>query len=230
MADGIDRAASVDRLVSRRIQGLRHDRFHDIAWSQPTGDRSHGIIAGALDNGSLDLWDAEKLRSSPSDSFMSRTSKHSGAIKALQFNPSRNELLATAGAKGELYISDLNQIGNPYRLGANAARVDDIECLDWNKGEKVPHILATGSSGGFVTVWDVRQKKENLTLNNFGRKAVSAVAWDPSAATRLVTAIPNDQDPLILVWDLRKSNAPEVTLSGHAVSYTHLTLPTKRIV
>ena len=33
---------------------------------------------------------------------MSRTSMHSGAIKALQFNPFRSELLATAGAKGEV--------------------------------------------------------------------------------------------------------------------------------
>lgn len=77
---------------------------------------------------------------------------------------------------GQLYISDLNNVENPYRLGS-AARVDDIECLDWNK--KVAHILVTGSSGGFVTVWDVKSKKESLTLNNMGRKAVSAVAWDP---------------------------------------------------
>ena len=30
-----------------------------------------------------------------------------------------------------------------------------------------------------MTVWDVKSKKESLTLNNSGRKAVSAVAWDP---------------------------------------------------
>lgn len=36
-------------------------------------------------------------------SFISRTSKHSGAIKAIQFNPFRSELLATAGAKGEVW-------------------------------------------------------------------------------------------------------------------------------
>lgn len=77
----------------------------------------------------------------------------------------------------QLFISDLNNITNPFRLGNTAARADDFEAVDWNK--KVPHILATGSSGGFVTVWDVRAKKENLTLNNMGRKAVSAVAWDP---------------------------------------------------
>lgn len=62
-------------------------------------------------------------------------------------------------------------------MGNSLARADDFECLDWNKN--VPHILATGSSGGFVTVWDVKTKKESLTLNNLGRKAVSAVAWDP---------------------------------------------------
>lgn len=62
-------------------------------------------------------------------------------------------------------------------MGTSLARADDFECLDWNKN--VPHILATGSSGGFVTIWDVKTKKESLTLNNLGRKAVSAVAWDP---------------------------------------------------
>ncbi|KAF2154006.1 hypothetical protein K461DRAFT_277072 [Myriangium duriaei CBS 260.36] len=185
-------------------------RFHDIAWSKPTGDRGRGI------------WDAERLRSSPAEAQISRTVKHSGAAKAVQFNHFRNELLATAGAKGELYIWDLNNIANPFRLGASAARADDYECIDWNKGEKVPHILATGSGGGFVTVWDVRGKKENLTLNNMGRKAVSAVSWDPNAATRLITAVPNDQDPVILVWDLRNSNAPERTLKGHELGVLSL--------
>ena len=144
---------------------------------------------------------------------MSRTSKHSGAIKTLQFNPFRPELLATAGAKGELFISDLSNVGKPFRMGNSVARADDFECLDWNKN--VPHIMVTGSSGGFVTVWDVKTKKESLTLNNLGRKAVSAVAWDPNKHTRLITAIPHDTDPLILVWDLRNTNAPERILKGH---------------
>ncbi|KAI9712803.1 MAG: protein transport protein S31 [Bogoriella megaspora] len=188
-------------------------RFHDIAWSQPLDDHEHGIIAGALENGALDLWDAEKLKDGSDDSLISRTTKHSGAVKCLQFNPFRHELLATAGAKGELYISDVNNLEGGFKLGANAARAEDIDCLDWNK--KVPHIMATGSSGGFVTVWDVKGKKESLTLNNYGRKAVSAVAWDPDVPTKLATAIPNDQDPLILMWDLRNSNAPERILKGH---------------
>ncbi|KAK4981687.1 protein transport protein S31, partial [Elasticomyces elasticus] len=151
---------------------------------------------------------------------MSRTSKHSGAIKALQFNHFRHELLASAGAKGEIYISDLNNVANPFRLGATAARADDYDCMDWNK--KVPHILATGSSGGFAQVWDVKSKKESLTLNNQGRKAVSAIAWDPDVPTKLMTATSDDQEPLILMWDLRNSSTPEQTLSGHELGILSL--------
>lgn len=141
---------------------------------------------------------------------------HSGAIKTLQYNPHPkfSNWLATGGAKGELFIVDLNDLdSDPIRLGSTAARADDIDCLDWNK--KVPNILVTGSSGGFVTVWDLKTKKESLTLNNFGRKAVSAVVWDPEKPTRLITAVPLEQEPVILVWDLRNSNAPEKVLRGH---------------
>jgi protein transport protein SEC31 len=187
-------------------------RFHDIAWAPANADHPRGIIAGALENGSLDLWDAEKLINGDADAFMSRTSKHTGAIKSLQFNPLKPQILATAGAKGELFIYDINDIANPFRLGTAAARSDDLECVAWNR--KVPHILATGGSGGFVTVWDLKTKKASLTLNN-NRKAVGAIAWDPNNATKLLTATPDDSTPVILLWDLRNSNAPERTLQGH---------------
>ncbi|KAJ5168537.1 Protein transport protein sec31 [Penicillium canariense] len=186
--------------------------FNDLAWAE-FDDTKRGVIAGGLENGSLDLWNADKLLSGSSDSLISRNKDHSGAIKALQFNPKHSNLLATGGAKGELFISDLNNVENPFRLGTAAARTDDIECLDWNK--KVAHILVTGSSAGFVTVWDVKTKKESLTLNNMGRKAVSAVAWDPAKPTKLITATPLESDPMIYVWDLRNSHAPERTLKGH---------------
>jgi len=61
-----------------------------------------GIIAGALENGSLDLWSADALLNNSGDPLISQTKKHSGAIKSLQFNPFKPELLATAGEKGEV--------------------------------------------------------------------------------------------------------------------------------
>ncbi|KAI4869057.1 hypothetical protein F4820DRAFT_407879 [Hypoxylon rubiginosum] len=185
-------------------------RFYDIAWGQPSEDHPEGIIAGALENGSLDLWDAEKLIAGESDALISRTTKHSGAVKALQFNPLRPQILATAGAKGELFIYDVHDPSNAFRLGTAAAH--DLECVAWNT--KVAHILATGGSGGFVTVWDLKTKKASLTLNN-NRKPVSSIAWDPNNSTKLLTATPDDTTPVILLWDLRNSNAPERTLQGH---------------
>ncbi|KAG5945595.1 protein transport protein S31 [Claviceps pazoutovae] len=187
-------------------------RFYDIAWGPGNSDHPKGVIAGALENGSLELWDAAKLEAGASDALISQTNKHTGAIKALQFNPLKPHILATAGSKGELYVFDINDIENPFRLGSTAARSDDIECLAWNR--KVSHILATGGSGGFVTVWDLKTKKASLTLNN-NRKAVSAIAWDPNNSTKLLTATPDDSAPVILLWDLRNSNAPERTLQGH---------------
>ncbi|KAI1179553.1 WD40 repeat-like protein [Nemania sp. FL0916] len=187
-------------------------RFYDIAWGQPSEDYPKGIIAGALENGALDLWDAEKLLSGDSDALIERTTKHTGAIKSLQFNPLRPQVLATAGTKGELYIYDVNDPSNAFRLGTAAARSDDLECVAWNT--KVSHILATGGSGGFVTVWDLKTRKASLTLNN-NRKPVSSIAWDPNNSTKLLTATPDDSTPVILLWDLRNSNAPERTLQGH---------------
>lgn len=196
----------------RLPQRLTYCRFHDIAWAPPSADHPRGIIAGALENGSLDLWDAAKLINGAEDAFMSRTTKHTGAIKSLQFNPMKPQILATAGAKGELFIYDVQDVSNPFRLGTAAARSDDLECIAWNR--KVPNILATGGSGGFVTVWDLKTKKASLTLNN-NRKAVGAIAWDPNNATKLLTATPDDSAAVILLWDLRNSNAPERMLQGH---------------
>lgn len=197
--------------IARDPWANRH-RFYGIAWGPPDANHPNGIIAGALENGSLDLWDAAKLAAGDSAALISQTTKHTGAIKALQFNPLKPHILATAGAKGELFIYDVNDISNPFRLGSAAARSDDIECVAWNR--KVSHILATGGQGGFVTVWDLKTKKASLTLNN-NRKAASAIAWDPNNSTKLLTATPDDTTPVILLWDLRNSNAPERTLQGH---------------
>ncbi|KAF8460267.1 hypothetical protein BDZ91DRAFT_739452 [Kalaharituber pfeilii] len=188
-------------------------RFYDIAWGRVSNDKPKGIIAGALESGTLNLWSADALLDGSGDAVISSTTKHSGAIKSLQFNPFKSELLLTGGAKGEIYVWDLNNIENPFLLGNRTSRADDLDSVDWNK--KIPHILVTGGSGGFVTVWDVKTKRESLTLSNLGRKAVSAVAWHPDNATKLITAIPDETNPVVLVWDLRNSNAPERTLAGH---------------
>ncbi|KAK3943517.1 protein transport protein SEC31 [Diplogelasinospora grovesii] len=187
-------------------------RFYDIAWGAPSDDYPRGVIAGGMENGALELWDADKLIAGAEDALISRTTKHSGPIKSLQFNPLRPQILVTAGAKGEVFVWDINDVSSPFRLGTAAARADDVDCVAWNR--KVANILATGGAGGFVTVWDLKTKKASLTLNN-NRKPVSAIAWDPNNSTKLLTASSDDNTPVILMWNLRNSQAPEKTLQGH---------------
>ncbi|KAL2160036.1 hypothetical protein VTH06DRAFT_1691 [Thermothelomyces fergusii] len=184
-------------------------RFYDIAWGAPSDEHPRGVIAGAMEDGSLQLWDAAKLLAGE-EALMSRDTKHTGPIKALQFNPVRPQVLATAGVKGELFIWDVNDTSTAFRLGTAAAH--DIDCVAWNR--RVSNILATGSAGGFVTVWDLKTKKASLTLNN-NRKPVSAIAWDPNNSTNLLTATSDDNSPVVLLWNLRNSQAPEKTLQGH---------------
>lgn len=36
-------------------------RFHDIAWAPESDTHPRGVIAGALENGSLDLWEVGQM-------------------------------------------------------------------------------------------------------------------------------------------------------------------------
>ncbi|KAK0482970.1 WD40-repeat-containing domain protein [Armillaria luteobubalina] len=89
-------------------------------------------------------------------------------------------------------------------------------------------MLAGASTTGYTTVWDLREKREVVTLvydggagglagpvSATGRRGISAVAWHPDNANRLVTASEDDSSPIIMVWDLRNARAPEKVLTGH---------------
>ena len=146
----------------------------------------------------------------PSSARVSRTAKSSGPVKALQFSNLRDDLLASCGARGELFITALDNPNDPFRLGV--ARPDDFDAVDWNK--KVAHILATGSSGGYASVWDLRTKKETIKWNNLN-PAVTAIAWDPESPTKIATATSDDQEPVCVLWDLRNYTTPQRVLRLH---------------
>ncbi|CAO3654763.1 unnamed protein product [Mucor fragilis] len=121
----------------------------------------------------------------------------------------------------KVYIWDLNNPTTPYTPGARSAKMDDISSVAWNC--QVQHILSTSSTNGYTVVWDLRNKKEVMTLayagqNTLtgGRGSVSAIAWHPDVATQIVTASDDDQHPIISLWDLRHAHSPEKTLAGHS--------------
>ena len=43
------------------FSALVDNRFYAIAWSKPSEGRSKGVLAGAFENGTIELWDVQEL-------------------------------------------------------------------------------------------------------------------------------------------------------------------------
>ncbi|KAG0051196.1 protein transport protein S31 [Gryganskiella cystojenkinii] len=204
-------------------------RFNRLAWASPTVDRPYGMIAGGMENGELNLWDANAILNGSEDVLFSKQNNHSGPVRGLHFNPFQQNLLSSASSNGEIFIWDLGNLAKPYTPGSRSSKLEDITCVAWNN--HVQHILATSSTTGYTVVWDLKSKREVLTLSypgasvggmgsmgnlgQGGRRGITAIAWNPDVATQIITATEDDNNPVILVWDLRYAHAPEKTLSGH---------------
>ncbi|EMR08931.1 hypothetical protein PNEG_02712 [Pneumocystis murina B123] len=196
-------------------------RFNDIAWGSVVEGRKSGIIAGAMENGALNLWDVDLIRSGAScnESLVAQNTTHNGVIKSLDFNTTQTNLLASAGENGEIWIWDMESPTKPYSSGQKSNQLGEIQSIVFNKDQKVPYILATAGNTGVTSVWDLRAKKAIVNLQfpgvGGGKKGMSSVMWHPNFATKIITASEEDALPVILMWDLRNSHAPEKILSGH---------------
>lgn len=195
------------------------DKFCALAWLRPFEGHRRGVLVGAMETGELQFWDAELLIStkSLSSALIHTSTKHTGAVKSLQFNPSQPHVLATGGQQGEIYIWDIRTFADPFAPGRAMTTMDEISCVSWNNA--VSHILATTSNGGFTSIWDLKSKREVLHLSYngpLGRADFSYVAWHPLQLTKLATASQNDGCPLVMTWDLRNASEPEKILQGHS--------------
>ncbi|KAG7098021.1 hypothetical protein E1B28_005326 [Marasmius oreades] len=210
-------------------------RFNRLTWGYVDSNRSQGVIAAGMENGELAFWDASKILAGAcaTESLMLRNSQHTGPVRALDFNPIQTSLLSSGGVGGEVYIWDLKDPSKPYTPtpGSRSTKLDEITSVAWN--QQVQYVLAGASSTGYTVVWDLRGKREVVALAYGGgtgtlggsatgsgmaaggRRGMSAIAWHPDNATRLVTASEDDSSPIIMVWDLRNARAPEKILTGH---------------
>ncbi len=213
-------------------------RFNRLAWGYANSTRPKGLLAAGLENGELGIWDAQKViaGASEADAQLIKNTTHTGPVRGLDFNPLQPNLLSSGAVAGEIFIWDLNSPAKPYSPGARSQKLDEITSLAWNC--QVPHVLATSSSSGYTVVWDLKGKREVVALqygggagtaggalgSGFnaggalaagGRRGMSAVAWHPDTPTRLVTASEDDSSPVIMLWDLRNSRAPEKIMTGH---------------
>lgn len=122
---------------------------------------------GGADQGHILLFDPAKLLLGKNDEtggyLLSDTKKHSGAVKAIDFNPFQPNLLASGATQSEIYIWDLNsQAAAPMTPGTLSQPPDDVTCLAWNK--QVQHILASTFATRCV-VWDLRKNEPIIKVH-----------------------------------------------------------------
>uniref|UniRef100_A0A0A9XWG9 Protein transport protein Sec31A n=1 Tax=Lygus hesperus TaxID=30085 RepID=A0A0A9XWG9_LYGHE len=183
-------------------------RFHKVVW----GGTSPGVIVGGCDNGVLEIFNADKLFANE-EGRVASPERHTGPVRALDFNPYQKNLLATGASSSEIYIWDMNNTSTPMTPGATSQPFEDVAWLAWNR--QVQHILASTFPTRSV-VWDLRKSEPIIKLTDTTtRVRWKVVAWHPEVATQLCLASEEDSNPVIQLWDLRFATAPVKSFHGH---------------
>ena len=209
-----------------------NERFHRLAWGPlQTEGMPHGLIAGGLVDGSVNLYNPARIIGSPigaepsdgvsSGALVTKMQKHSGPVRGLEFNSFSPNLLASGAEDGELCIWDLARPAQPslypaLKGGAGGQpAAGEVSYLAWNK--KVQHILASSSLNGTTVVWDLKRQRPVISFTDpNSRRRCSAMQWNPEVATQLIVASDDDRSPSLQIWDLRNSISPAREFVGHS--------------
>ncbi|XP_010331483.3 protein transport protein Sec31B isoform X2 [Saimiri boliviensis] len=192
-------------------------RFHKLIWGSFGSGllEGSGVIAGGGDNGILILYNATHILSSGKEPVIAQKQKHTGAVRALDFNPFQGNLLASGASNSEIFIWDLNHSNVPVTLGSKSQPPEDIKALSWNR--QAQHILSSAHPSGKAVVWDLRKNEPIIKVSDHSnRMHCSGLAWHPDIATQLVLCSEDDRLPVIQLWDLRFASSPLKVLESHS--------------
>ncbi|CAH6951547.1 Sec31b [Phodopus roborovskii] len=193
-------------------------RFHKLIWGSFGNGllENPGVIAGGGDNGMLTLYSVAHILSSGKEPLIAKRQKHTGAVRALDFNPFQSNLLASGASDSEIFIWDLNNLSVPMIPGSKSQNPpEDIKALSWNR--QVQHILSSAHPSGKAVVWDLRKNEPIIKVSDHSsRMNCSGLAWHPDIATQLVLCSEDDRLPVIQLWDLRFASSPLTVLESHS--------------
>ncbi|CAL8302888.1 unnamed protein product [Lota lota] len=192
------------------------NRLHSIVWVNfgLGADGSGGRLVSGSENGALTVYNVEAILGSAADAVVGQSDKHTGPVRALDFNPFQSNLLASGANDSEIYIWDLNNFNNPMTPGAKSQPAEDISVVSWNR--QVQHILASANPSGKAVVWDLRKNEPIIKISDHSnRMHCSGMLWHPEVATQLVLASEDDRMPVIQMWDLRFATSPLKVLENH---------------
>ncbi|XP_069652604.1 protein transport protein Sec31B isoform X1 [Haliaeetus albicilla] len=192
------------------------NRFHKLIWGNfgNGSPESSGVIIGGGDNGVLTMYSVHHILASKSEPVIGQMEKHSGPVRALDFNPFQSNLLASGANDSEIFIWDLNNFSVPMTPGAKSQPHEDVSVVSWNR--QVQHILSSAHPSGKAVVWDLRKNEPIIKVSDHSnRMHCSGMAWHPEVATQLVLSSEDDRLPVIQIWDLRFATSPLSQLEGH---------------
>ncbi|NWS73962.1 SC31B protein, partial [Crotophaga sulcirostris] len=192
------------------------NRFHKLIWGNFGNEspESPGVIVGGGDNGVLTMYSVHRILALKSEPVIGQTEKHSGPVRALDFNPFQSNLLASGANDSEIFIWDLNNFSVPMTPGSKSQPHEDISVVSWNR--QVQHILSSAHPSGKAVVWDLRKNEPIIKVSDHSnRMHCSGMAWHPEVATQLVLSSEDDRLPVIQIWDLRFATSPLSQLEGH---------------
>lgn len=191
-------------------------RFYKVLWGChgiSTGDSPSGMIVAGSENGSVLGYNAAALIGGNEEAPTFKQDKHSGAVKALDFNPFQANLLASGACDSEIYIWDLNKPETPMSPGSKSMPPEEVTCISWNC--QVQHILASTFSARCV-VWDLRKNEPIIKVSDSMSGIKShLISWNPEIATQLCLSSEDDHSPVIQLWDLRYATSPLRVFEKH---------------
>uniref|UniRef100_A0A665X4A1 Protein transport protein Sec31A n=1 Tax=Echeneis naucrates TaxID=173247 RepID=A0A665X4A1_ECHNA len=193
------------------------NRLHSIVWVNfgMGADGAGGRLVAGSENGTLTVYNPHEIMSSGAEAVVGQSDKHTGPVRALDFNPFQNNLLASGANDSEIYIWDLNNLSSPMTPGAKTQKTSRLlSVVSWNR--QVQHILASANPSGKAVVWDLRKNEPIIKISDHSnRMHCSGMLWHPDVATQLVLASEDDRLPVIQMWDLRFATSPLKVLENH---------------
>lgn len=93
-------------------------RFNKLIWSDYSSSTSKNVIIGGMENSRIQIFDYERIISSPNSSCVTTLEQHSpGGVFSLDVNPFQHNLLASGGNESEILVWDLNSPQKPMTPG-----------------------------------------------------------------------------------------------------------------
>ena len=103
------------------------ERFHRLAWGScgaDNGSLPYGMLAGGMVDGTIKVFNpAMMVGQKGGDPALASLEKHTGGVRALEFNPGMPHLLASGAGDSDVIITDLSSPAKPsvYSPGAKSS-------------------------------------------------------------------------------------------------------------